>query len=698
MRSGWNISGRKPANNLYGNIFKRRITTVRTPVAIVGGGPTGLMLSILLSQYNIASTLFDAKNEEDLYLHPQAHYLNLRTMEILRHCVPFVYEKVVREAPDRKYWQAFNFSHSVMGRQIARIIHPVEGIKTNQKGNGILIESLNESINSSSHDDSTMNPSFSSRCSECDPLHLAQNKFTKILLEEARRMSHLVTSGLVNISYGEPVISVEENSNTSSMKLYTANREIEAQFIIAADGANSTIRKHHNGTMIGDLNMQNLINVHFKTSERLSKLLMQEEDKVAMLHFVFNTKLVGVFVCHDLENGEWVLQIPFFPPFQHHEEFSQQRVRDMLLSGLFNSCHIFHDITSSDISILSIKPWSMSASVAKSYILGNKKSIILAGDAAHTFPPAGGFGMNTGIQDVHNLAWRLASKIKNGDKDNNSLFFKYEEERRHIASQNAALSVRNYSRTLKIVKALNLDPNYPSMLKSMLLSPPMKILSMSSRSKIFNDLTNVAIMSLSTLEHAGNIYGDALVKSVRRILKSGGGLPLLFPRFELGFAYRTSNALNDEDDTSAFVPRILSGFRMPHIEVMKTSEKQIALSTTDLGDQLLQRWLHPKPPSKCIIIFHFRKYDRSLILKQVHSWANQMSDGLEINYVEVYSQNNIDDIEPNFSSLDQTFVDRHGTFENLLLKELREADIGHSVAISLRPDGHIDYVKVFKNN
>ena len=35
--------------------------------------------------------------------------------------------------------------------------------------------------------------------------------------------------------------------------------------------------------------------------------------------------------------------------------------------------------------------------------------IHLVGDAAHQFPPAGGFGLNTGIQDAHNLAWKLAS-------------------------------------------------------------------------------------------------------------------------------------------------------------------------------------------------------------------------------------------------------------------------------------------------
>lgn len=35
-------------------------------------------------------------------------------------------------------------------------------------------------------------------------------------------------------------------------------------------------------------------------------------------------------------------------------------------------------------------------------------NVFLVGDAAHRFPPSGGFGMNTGIQDAHNLAWKLA--------------------------------------------------------------------------------------------------------------------------------------------------------------------------------------------------------------------------------------------------------------------------------------------------
>ena len=42
------------------------------------------------------------------------------------------------------------------------------------------------------------------------------------------------------------------------------------------------------------------------------------------------------------------------------------------------------------------------------------RRIFLLGDAAHRFPPAGGFGMNTGIQDAHNLAWKLASVLQGG--------------------------------------------------------------------------------------------------------------------------------------------------------------------------------------------------------------------------------------------------------------------------------------------
>lgn len=46
-----------------------------------------------------------------------------------------------------------------------------------------------------------------------------------------------------------------------------------------------------------------------------------------------------------------------------------------------------------DINVLDVKPWVMHAEVAQAFLASNNR-VILAGDAAHRFPPAGGFGMN----------------------------------------------------------------------------------------------------------------------------------------------------------------------------------------------------------------------------------------------------------------------------------------------------------------
>src|SRR5690625_901218 len=56
--------------------------------------------------------------------------------------------------------------------------------------------------------------------------------------------------------------------------------------------------------------------------------------------------------------------------------------------------------------------------------------VMLAGDAAHACPPAGGQGMNAGIQDAHNLAWKLAASLDEGDTDR--LLDSYDTERRAV--------------------------------------------------------------------------------------------------------------------------------------------------------------------------------------------------------------------------------------------------------------------------
>ena len=64
--------------------------------------------------------------------------------------------------------------------------------------------------------------------------------------------------------------------------------------------------------------------------------------------------------------------------------------------------------------------------------------ISLAGDAAHLYTPTGGFGLNTGIDDIANLAWKIAAAVQGwgGDK----LLATYEIERKPVAVRNTGVA------------------------------------------------------------------------------------------------------------------------------------------------------------------------------------------------------------------------------------------------------------------
>lgn len=81
------------------------------------------------------------------------------------------------------------------------------------------------------------------------------------------------------------------------------------------------------------------------------------------------------------------------------------------------------------VQVLGVSAWQASALVAERYLVGPR--LLLAGDAAHEMPPTGGFGLNTGVQDVQNLAWKLAA-VLNGEAGD-ALLDTYDVERRPVA-------------------------------------------------------------------------------------------------------------------------------------------------------------------------------------------------------------------------------------------------------------------------
>lgn len=659
-------------------------------------------------------------------------------MEILKHYVPYVYQNVLQDMPPVEDWETFTFGHSILGRQIARVLHPVRGIEVGQDGNGVLVaeelssassENMNSSssssgstISTSIHASSKTDPGIhtSRRCSVCNPSHLAQNKFSSLLLDEARRMKILIDQQQaqselhvqsqfdhkVNIFHGESVQYVKEHD--SKLIVQTDHRQIEAQYVVAAEGYNSQTRNDHGGILAGNPAMQHLMNVHFRTSEHLSKRLMERKEAVGMLHFVFNSQIVGAFVCHNAEEGEWVLQIPYFPPFQEPKDFTLDRVRGMVFAGLLG-----HNASESEkmrgIEVLSIKPWTMAATVAQSFFVGDSKRIILAGDAAHAFPPAGGFGMNTGLQDAHNLAWRLAtsSKYRSISKESDeAILLPYEHERRPIASQNAALSVRNFNRTLDIAKACYLNADHPSLLKRIMEAPPMNFIPMAVRQKSFAAAVSTAMLPLTNLASAGNLYGEHIAQNVRNILESGGGLPLLFPRFEIGFSYDPTENLDCGDDTAGYHPKVAIGYRLPHVpvEIIERGKENCEAierftTITDIEAQLKKRWVNPVSPRYSVILSN--PFDSESMRRKMMIWAENQCDD-EIEAIELYSKRS-----EVMARHDQ--IAKEGIESNVLLDEsmyfaslLGEKRSGMEIessntfyALLLRPDGHIADIKSF---
>jgi hypothetical protein len=91
-----------------------------------------------------------------------------------------------------------------------------------------------------------------------------------------------------------------------------------------------------------------------------------------------------------------------------------------------------------DVRILAAQPWEMAAATATRFRDG---PVFLAGDAAHLIPPTGGQAMNVGIQDVHNLVWKLAGVLRGWAGPR--LLDTYDAERRPFALAVTADATQN---------------------------------------------------------------------------------------------------------------------------------------------------------------------------------------------------------------------------------------------------------------
>lgn len=383
------------------------MTVVTTDVLVVGAGGCGLNLSIFLADMGVNFlTLERSTNLANL---PKAHYLNQRTMEILRQ--HRVAEDIYAEGtpPDnmsRAMWLTTLGGDSPYDR---KVIYEMDGIG----GTGPSQRPIYE------------------RDSPCLCSNLPLIRSEPIFKRHAdQRAPERVRFGHEMVSFDQDVEGV-----TATIRDVKSDEEfqVRAKYMIGADGGRS-IGKTLGNRMVGPSGLAKNVTVHF--SADLSKVLL--DDRV-MLHFFIHPTRRGPLASGALvpagpkvwgrHSKEWIFHFMVAPddPAKFDEAMVSQQIRELLkLPDLAMEVH-------------KISHWMIEAVLAEKYQFGR---VLLAGDAAHRHPPASGLGLNTGIQDAHNLAWKLALVTRG--KATPALLDTYQSERRPIGAFNVAWALSSY--------------------------------------------------------------------------------------------------------------------------------------------------------------------------------------------------------------------------------------------------------------
>ncbi|KAJ2900058.1 hypothetical protein MKZ38_002676 [Zalerion maritima] len=366
--------------------------TVKAPVLIVGGGPVGLLSAYMLSQLGIKSLLIE-KYPERLAA-PKAHALCPRSLEI---CRQFGLDtnamRKLGSPRDDAYW--VNFVTNLSGERI--------GVLPYERMDPEVLEETPEMIH-----------------------NIPQPDFEQFVA------NYLLSDPNVEIQKGVAFVSCEQNGDgvTSLVeeRFTKAQWHIESKHVLACDGAKSQVRKFLGIEMEGEDGYETMMTIHFKADLR-----PVVKEKVGMLHWITDPACSGFIIAYDLGGNQSMKH----PAETWNQELCRQTV----------SAAIAQDIP---FEILSYRPWVLSRKVANQYSRGN---VFLVGDAAHAFPPTGGLGLNSGIADAHNLAYKIAFAHR-GVAVPSALLPTYGGERRRIALVNSAQSIKNGKKIFSFLKTL----------------------------------------------------------------------------------------------------------------------------------------------------------------------------------------------------------------------------------------------------
>ncbi len=482
-------------------------------VIVVGAGPVGATAALLLADYGLTCTVVEVRR--DPQSHPAAHVLSTRSMEIWRE---IGLEREIRRlsAPMREL-RTILYCTTLAGPELGRV--PLADLPH------AVIDAI-ESVS----------PTRSA--------HLPQNHVEPLLWQALRNDVRIdFRTGWRYCSHTDGADGVSVNITDLTTGTY---RTLASRYVIAADGSASSVRRALRVPMDGPV-LQHLISVHF--SADLERFRHHRRGPVIWTH---TAKGLGAVIVHR-PPGDLVFQIPYFPPFESLSDFPAEVCRRRVLDAVGEA--------DPNIEIRSIQSWTMHAQVAGSFRRGRA---FLAGDAAHRFPPTGGLGLNTGVADVHNLAWKLAWVVVG--RASEALLDTYEQERRPVGIAASADSVANLEGLFDVVAALGIPRRAARLLPRVVAAVPEWLPRRPVRALI-RGLTTLAYQRLRLATLRGGVG-----RRIRR--RAAAAIAGQCPHYyswgrDLGVRYQCGAVIDDglpppSNDPQFYTPGVRAGGRLPH--------------------------------------------------------------------------------------------------------------------------------------
>ena len=392
------------------------MSEVHVPVLIIGGGGAGLTASMLLSQLGVDTWLVNARpSTSDL---PKAHVLNQRAMEILNDVgiADTIYARgTPLENMKASAWYAgFAGDDDDYGRKIGQL---------EAWGAGYT------------------NPDWIA-ASPCASTNLPQIRLEPILRTRAEEMA----PGKIHFAHEVVDIKQDEDGATTTIRNLNENSEytVKSKYVLACDGGR-TVGPALGISMEGPRGLQQQVTVHMTAD-----LSAWARDPEVLIRWIWLPHKAVMCVLVPMgpkkwgpDSEEWVFHLNYAmdDPKAVDDAQIEEAMRDAL--GIGDHPLKTHKITR----------WSLEGVVAERFQAGR---VFLLGDAAHRHPPTGGLGLNSAIQDAHNMCWKLAAVLNENASER--LLETYEIERKPVVQNNVNCSLESAFNHFTVAEAMQITP------------------------------------------------------------------------------------------------------------------------------------------------------------------------------------------------------------------------------------------------